>query len=92
LYLDGCLKQGDQIGRILAHWATVNFGQLFENCRSSQHFWANSFNGSDYFGKKWVGLRVARFFLVQHTKTVKIYQITTIYTKWPQTIPIGHKL
>jgi hypothetical protein len=28
------------------------------------------------------GIRVAKFFLVQHTKTVKIYEITTKYTKW----------
>jgi hypothetical protein len=27
--------------------------------------------------------RVARFFLVQNTKTGKIYHITTKYTKWP---------
>jgi hypothetical protein len=30
-----------------------------------------------------VGYRVARFFLVQKTKTGKIYQITTNYTKCP---------
>jgi hypothetical protein len=28
-------NQGDQIGRIFAHWAIVFFGQIFENCRSS---------------------------------------------------------
>jgi hypothetical protein len=31
--------------------------------------------------------RVARFFLVQHTKTGKIYQIIIKYTKLPQNIP-----
>jgi hypothetical protein len=43
--------------------------------------------------------RVARFFLVQHTKTRKIYQITIKCTKWPQNIldggknrPTGHKI
>jgi cytidylate kinase len=29
-------------------------------------------------------LRVARLFLVQNTKTGKIYRITTNYTKYPQ--------
>jgi hypothetical protein len=33
--------------------------------------------------------RVARFFLLQHTK---IYQITIKYTKWPQHIPSGRKI
>jgi hypothetical protein len=43
--------------------------------------------------------RVARFFLVEHTKTGKmyqnnhkIYQIATNYTKWPQTKLNGNKL
>jgi hypothetical protein len=31
-------------------------------------------------------IRVARFFLVEHTKTGKIYQITIKCTKWPQSI------
>jgi hypothetical protein len=31
--------------------------------------------------------RVARFFLVQQSKTGKIYQTTIKYTKWPQNIP-----
>jgi anthranilate/para-aminobenzoate synthase component II len=39
-----------------------------------------------------VGSRVARFVLVQHTKWVKIYQITIIFTKWPQEIPKGRKV
>jgi hypothetical protein len=34
-------------------------------------------------------IRVARFVLVQHTKTGKIYQITIKYTKWP--LPIYAK-
>jgi hypothetical protein len=40
--------------------------------------------------------RVARFFFAQHTKTgkniqnnLKIYQMTTKYTKWPRNIPNG---
>jgi hypothetical protein len=36
-------KQGDQIGRIFAHGAIANFGQLFENLKSIQIL--------DYFGK-----------------------------------------
>jgi hypothetical protein len=37
-------------------------------------------------------LRVANFFLVQHTKTGKTYQMTTKYTKWVQNMPHGHKI
>jgi hypothetical protein len=43
-------------------------------------------------------LRAARLFLVQHTKTGKMFQKTikkqmaTKYTKWPQNIPNGHKI
>jgi hypothetical protein len=39
-----------------------------------------------------VSNRVARFFLAQHTKTGKIYQMTIKYTKWPQKIPNGCKI
>jgi hypothetical protein len=35
-----------------------------------------------HFVQKW-GTRFARFFLVQNTKTGKIYQITTNFTKCP---------
>jgi hypothetical protein len=31
--------------------------------------------------------RVARFFLAQHTKTEKIFQMAIKYTRWPQNIP-----
>jgi hypothetical protein len=51
-------------------------------------------------------LRVARFFLVQYTKSFKnipnkykntpnghkTYQMTAKYTKWPQNLPNGHKI
>jgi hypothetical protein len=44
------------------------------------------------------GSRVARFFLLKLTQTVKIYQIITKYTKkplniarWPSNRPNGHK-
>jgi hypothetical protein len=33
-------KQGDQIGRILANWAIIYFGQVFENYRISTKFLA----------------------------------------------------
>jgi hypothetical protein len=44
--------------------------------------------------------RVARFFLVQHAQTGKIYQTTSKYPKWPQNmytkwteiLPNGHKI
>jgi hypothetical protein len=39
-----------------------------------------------------LGYRVARFFSVQHTKTGKIYQMTTKCTKWPYNIPFGCKI
>jgi hypothetical protein len=35
---------------------------------------------------------VARFFLIQHTKTGKTYQMTIKYTEWPKIIPNGQKL
>jgi hypothetical protein len=31
-------KQGDQVGRIFAHWVTLYFKQFFENYKSSKHF------------------------------------------------------
>jgi hypothetical protein len=37
-------------------------------------------------------IKVARFVLVQYTKTGKIYQMATNYTKWPQNMPNGHKI
>jgi hypothetical protein len=42
-----------------------------------------------YFG---VEIGVARFFLVQNTKTGKIYQMTTKYIKWPLNISNGRKI
>jgi hypothetical protein len=37
--MDGVSAQGDQIGRIFAHWAIVFFGRFFENDKSSiRHF------------------------------------------------------
>jgi hypothetical protein len=39
-----------------------------------------------------LGRRVARSFLGQHTKTVKIHQMTIKYARWPQNIPNGRKI
>jgi hypothetical protein len=32
-------EQGDQIGRIVAHWAIVHFEQFLDTYRSSPVFW-----------------------------------------------------
>jgi hypothetical protein len=50
--------------------------------RHETSFWNGSFQLVSLV-KKMVSTKVARFFLVQHTKTGKIYQMTTKYTKWP---------
>jgi hypothetical protein len=36
--------------------------------------------------------RVAIFFVIHHSNTVKIYQITIKYTKWPKNIPNGRNI
>jgi hypothetical protein len=51
-------SQGDQIGRIFARWVILNFKQLFENHRSSTHFWATVTS----LAKRWVGLH----FITKH--------------------------
>jgi hypothetical protein len=43
-----CYGQGDQIGRILAYWAIVFFGQSFENHRSSLNVLAIFSKASGY--------------------------------------------
>jgi hypothetical protein len=48
-------------------------------CKNSAHIFFLLFYG--------FSCRVARFFFLQHTKTGKIYQITTKYTKCPQSVP-----
>jgi hypothetical protein len=56
--------QGDQIGRIFAHWVIVYLRQFFlENNRSSPHFGATFFHGevSNLILKEWVGLYFGRF-------------------------------
>jgi hypothetical protein len=37
--------QGDQIGQIFAQYVIICFVQLYENNRSSPHFWATLFSG-----------------------------------------------
>jgi hypothetical protein len=41
-------RQGDQIGRIFAHWAIVYFGQFFENDRRSLNFLATFFHDENF--------------------------------------------
>jgi hypothetical protein len=38
-------NQGDQIGRIFAHWVVVNDGNFFEYFNGSPKAWATFFNG-----------------------------------------------
>jgi hypothetical protein len=58
--------QGDQIGRIFAYWANVNFGQfLWKLCTEiAQYFWllpiSHGKKLSINFGKKCVGLHFGR--------------------------------
>jgi hypothetical protein len=54
-------KQGDQIGRILAQWEIVYFGQYKKNTE----IWAALFQSIDYvlvLRKNWVGQHFGRFF------------------------------
>jgi hypothetical protein len=57
--------QGDQIGRIFACWATVYFGQCFENYRSGAKMWTTFFHGTSYvliLGENGLGLILGDFF------------------------------
>jgi hypothetical protein len=66
------VNQGDQIGRIFAHWALVVFGQLFENYRSSPYFWA-IFPRKKLcidFNKKWVWATFWAIFSQTHLVTL----------------------
>jgi hypothetical protein len=40
--------------------------------------------------RKYLGCRYSKGFLALYTKTAKIYQMATKYTKWPQNIPNGN--
>jgi hypothetical protein len=57
-------RQGDQIGRIFAHWAIVVFGQFLVNYRSSPHFLLpfSQLRSCINFNKKQVGPHFGRFF------------------------------
>jgi hypothetical protein len=60
---------------------------LFENVHSIHSRYSIlsiSFSFESFNVETFENTRVARFFLVQHTKTGKIYQITIKYNKWPQ--------
>jgi hypothetical protein len=60
LYVGGYIRdQGDQIWRIVASWAIVNFGQFSESYRSSPKAWPTFFLCHSYFfifEKMWTGL------------------------------------
>jgi hypothetical protein len=58
----------------------------------SSHTGFPSRNGLKRIGGKTLLIRVARFFLVRHTKTGKYNQTTIKYTKWPQGRPNSHKI
>jgi hypothetical protein len=47
-FFDWLWNQGDQIGRILAHWMIVYFGNSFENYRSRSIFWQLFSEGGNY--------------------------------------------
>jgi hypothetical protein len=58
-------EQGDQIGRIFAYWAMVNFGHFFENYRSSINILGTLFHGKNcvlILTNIRVGLHFGRFF------------------------------
>jgi hypothetical protein len=41
--------------------------------------------------REWVAIRVARFSLIQFTQMRIIWQMAIKWSKWPQSIPNGHK-
>jgi hypothetical protein len=58
-------RQGDQVGRIFACWATVSLGQLFlKITERAQIFGPTFFQGKNYvfFVKKWSGIHFGRVF------------------------------
>jgi hypothetical protein len=54
-------RQGNQIGRIFAHWVIVYFGLCIENYRSSPIFWI-PVKVTHKFWQKWVGPHFGWFF------------------------------
>jgi hypothetical protein len=51
-----CHEQGDQIGRIFAHWAAVTFLEFLENYRQSFRLFFLRLNLYIDFDNEWVGL------------------------------------
>jgi hypothetical protein len=49
-------------------------------------------SGQIFRGFTFLTARVARFLMLQYTKTGKIYQITIKYSKWSQNIPNDHNI
>jgi hypothetical protein len=66
--IGGDLRQGDQIGRIFVHWATVYFRHFLESYRSSANFGA-TFSKAKYVHSFWrkngLGYILGYFFLRQ---------------------------
>jgi hypothetical protein len=57
-------QQGDQIGRIIAHWAVVFFGQFLSSCRNSANY-GTTFSMVQvmcHFWEKMIGLYFGRLF------------------------------
>jgi hypothetical protein len=66
-------------------WATFSTEKVMQKYKNKMryilaNFFTNS-SGHTVGHPYYVEYRVARFFLIQHTKTRKIYQMTTKYTK-----------
>jgi hypothetical protein len=61
--------QGDQIGRILAYWATVSSGKFCENYGNSTNNWATIFHGKKcvlIFTRNGLGYILGDFFTNAH--------------------------
>jgi hypothetical protein len=67
-----CTKNWPQIGRILAHWVIIYFGQFFDNCRSSQHFGLlfSMVKVKYELWQKCIGLHFRRHFSQNHLVTL----------------------
>jgi hypothetical protein len=80
-------------------WAIFKQIERFISQNVWSHCLAVLLNFRTMVKRRKVLVRVARFFLVQKTKTGenlpedhKIYQMAKNYTKWPKIIPNGQKL
>jgi hypothetical protein len=78
--------QGDQIGRIFAHWVIVCFEHVIENYRNSPHFGSTYFHGKGFASilTKKVGLYFRRLFhkliwspclgwIIMHYETLQVW-------------------